>query len=279
MRLTLSRYRFRNTFIAGGLAIVGALLVLLYVASYRNDVQNGAGPGRGLRGGQATSPRAPTAPTVAGGGYLKKETVLKRNVVSGAITEPDARSRTSPPRRRSSQGEQITTRQFHPAAEQGVLANISGNQRAMTVPGDATSLLAGIVKDGDHVDVLANINYVVRQPAAARRGGDLRRVASRVILRDLLVLRAPDDAARAATIGGGAAELDHAGADRRAGAEAAVRDQERRLVARAPAGGEARRQPGEASRRSSRSSPTGSASARSTSSPSGYGAGSIGSGG
>ena len=42
MRLTLSRYRFRNTFIAGGLAIAGALLVLLYVTSYRDDVESGA---------------------------------------------------------------------------------------------------------------------------------------------------------------------------------------------------------------------------------------------
>ena len=40
--------------------------------------------------------------------------------------------------------------------------------------------------------MLANINYVVRQPAGTSSGGDLRRVASRVILRDLLVLRAPN---------------------------------------------------------------------------------------
>ena len=71
-----------------------------------------------------------------------------------------------------------------------MLASISTNQRAMTVPGDGDSLLSGIVKDGDRVDVLANINFIVRREGSS--GGDLRRVASRVILRDLLVLRAPN---------------------------------------------------------------------------------------
>jgi Flp pilus assembly protein CpaB len=63
----------------------------------------------------------------------------------------------------------------------------------MTIPGDPNQLLSGVVVDGDHVDVLANIAYVVRPPggSAAASEGDFRRTASRVILRDLLVLRAP----------------------------------------------------------------------------------------
>jgi len=188
MRITLSRYRFRNTIIAGGLAIAGVVLVLLYVASYRKDVQNGEDK---VEVFVATKdiPEGTDGPTVAGGGYLEKETVLKRNVIRGAITGPTQITNLATGQT-ILEGEQITTRQFHPAAEQGVLANISSNRRAMTIPGDGDSLLAGIVKEGDHVDVLANINYVVRRQNTT--GGDLRRVASRVILRDLLVLRAPD---------------------------------------------------------------------------------------
>ncbi len=190
MRVTLSRYRFRNTVVAGGLALAGALLVFLYVVSYRNDVQSGAGLVQVFVAARDI-PEGTDGATVAGGGYLRKESVLRRNVVRGAISSSRQISNLA-----ASQtilaDEQITVRQFHPAAEQGVLANISGNRRAMTIPGDDDKLLAGIVNDGDHVDVLANIEYVVRQPSTSA-GGDLRRVATRVILRDLLVLRAPSD--------------------------------------------------------------------------------------
>jgi len=187
MRLSLSRYRFRNTFIAIALAILGALLVLLYVSSYRSDVQNGAGT-VDVFVASKDIPEGTDGATVAGS-YLKKQSVLKRNVVRGAIT-----STTQITNQATSQqileGEQVTTRQFHSAAEQGVLANISGNLRAMTVPGDENTLLAGVVNDGDYVDVAANVNYTIRQ-SGSNGGGDLRRVASRIILRDLLVLRAP----------------------------------------------------------------------------------------
>jgi pilus assembly protein CpaB len=188
MRLTLSRYRFRNTIIAVGLALVGVLLVLAYVGSYRKDVQNGEDKVEVFVASRDI-PEGTDGPSVAGGGYLKKETVLKRNVIKGAITGPTQITNLAAGQK-ILEGEQITTRQFHPAAEQGVLASISTNQRAMTVPGDEDSLLSGIVKDGDRVDVLANINFIVRREGSS--GGDLRRVASRVILRDLLVLRAPN---------------------------------------------------------------------------------------
>jgi Flp pilus assembly protein CpaB len=187
MRLSLSRYRFRNTAIAGALAIAGAQLVLLYVASYRQDVQSGEDKVEVFVAAKDI-PEGTDGPSVAGGGYMRKETVLKRNVIQGAITGPTQITNLATGQK-ILEGEQITTRQFHPVAEQGVLANISINRRAMTVPGDGDSLLAGIVKDGDHVDVLANINFVVERGGSS--GGDKRRVASRVILRDLLVLRAP----------------------------------------------------------------------------------------
>jgi Flp pilus assembly protein CpaB len=143
-------------------------------------------------------PEGTDGASVTGGGYLKKQIVLKRNVVGGAITGPTQITNLATSQK-IIEGEQITTRQFHPAAEEGVLANISSIERAMTVPGDADSLLAGIVKDGDYVDVLANIPFVVRREGS--QGGDLRRVASRVILRDLLVLRAPSSSSSGSDIG------------------------------------------------------------------------------
>jgi Flp pilus assembly protein CpaB len=55
-------------------------------------------------------------------------------------------------------------------------------------------VLAGIAKDGDHVDVLANLKYTLRPPGGSSLagGGDQNETASRVILRNLVLLRAAD---------------------------------------------------------------------------------------
>jgi Flp pilus assembly protein CpaB len=190
MKGILSQYRLRNTLIAGGLAAVGAIFVFLYVVSYRNDVQRGAGLVTVLVAARDI-PAGTDGSAVAGSGYLRKATVLRRNVVPGAISSPNQIS-TLAAAELIPMGEQITVRQFHSAAQQGVLASISGNLRAMTLPGQANQLLAGIAQNGDHVDVLANIKYTIRPSngSSSSAGGDISGVASRVLLRNLLVLRA-----------------------------------------------------------------------------------------
>jgi pilus assembly protein CpaB len=177
----LSRYRLRNALAAGGLALLGALLVILYVVSYRNNVNKGADLVTVYVAARDIAEGTDGA-TASGGGYIKKESVLRRNVVDGAISNPNqiADLAVGQP---ILAGQQITVRQFHSAAQQGALANIAGNLRAITVPGNNQQLLAGIVKDGDHVDVLANIKYVVKNAGT--------HVVTRVILRNLLVLKAP----------------------------------------------------------------------------------------
>jgi Flp pilus assembly protein CpaB len=188
MKGMLSRYRLRNTLIAAGLALVGILLVLLYVTSYRKNVQHGADLVTVFVASRDI-PEGTPGTTLAGGGYLRKESVLRRSVVPGAI------SRTSQIADLASastivSGEQVSVRQFHPVIQQGVLASISGNGRAMTVPGDPNQLLSGTVKDGDRVDVLVDMNYTIRPPGAGA-GSEVSGLASRIILRNLLVLRAP----------------------------------------------------------------------------------------
>jgi Flp pilus assembly protein CpaB len=188
MRGVLSRYRLRNTLVATGLALVGVLLVLLYVTGYRNHVQQGADLVQVFVAARDI-PQGTTGADVAGGGYLQRQSVLRRNVVAGAISSTDQIGASAA----SSMiiaGEQITVRQFQPVAQQGVLASISGNQRAMSVPGDANQLLSGIVKDGDHVDVLVNFRYTINPGGVSATGG-LSRVVSRIVLRNISVLQAP----------------------------------------------------------------------------------------
>jgi Flp pilus assembly protein CpaB len=152
----LSRYRLRNALAAGGLALLGVLLVILYVVSYRNDVKNGADL-VSVYVASRDVPEGTDGGTVAGGRYLKRESVLRRNVVDGAISSPAQISNLAVAQTILT-GEQVTVRQFHSAAQQGALANISANLRAITIP-----VVAG--------------------------GGT--RTVTRTILRNLLVLRSP----------------------------------------------------------------------------------------
>ena len=77
MRGLLSRYRLRNTLVATGLALIGIVLVLLYVTGYRNNVLRGADLVQVFVAARDI-PQGTTGADVAGGGYLERQSVLRR---------------------------------------------------------------------------------------------------------------------------------------------------------------------------------------------------------
>jgi Flp pilus assembly protein CpaB len=164
------------------LAAAAAILIGIYVISYRNSVTHGAGLVK-VMVATRDIPAGTDGSTIAGGGYLKSQTVPRRSVVPGSITSasPLTSKVTSA---EIYQGEQITLRQFVPIAQGGIFAKFSGNERVVVVPGDPKQLMAGTVSDGDHVDVVATSRYTVN---------DLQRASARVVLRNLLVLKAAED--------------------------------------------------------------------------------------
>jgi pilus assembly protein CpaB len=186
----VTKYRAKNVGIAVALAAGAAILITIYLSSYRTHVDKGVDvvpvyvAAHDIREGANGSELS---------GAVKQSKILRRNVLDGAVSSPTQLDGMIAAQNIYA-GEQISIRQFRPLAQQGVLAKLRGNQRAMIVPGDSHQLLAGIVKDGDHVDVVANIHYTVK-----RNGDDIRRVAARVILRNLLVLQASDAGAGGVT--------------------------------------------------------------------------------
>jgi pilus assembly protein CpaB len=164
-----------------GLAVLAAVLVGIYVTSYRKSVTHGASLVTVLVASRDI-PAGTEGSSVAGGGYLKAQTVPRRAVVPGSITS-GAPLTSLVAAGTIYKGEQITLRQFKPIAQGGIFAKFSGNERAVIVPGEPRQLLAGTLSDGDHVDVVANAKYSL---------GSLKRATSRVVLRNLLVLKAPD---------------------------------------------------------------------------------------
>jgi len=166
-------YRTRNIAIAVGLALVAMLLTLFYVVNYRRSVQSG----------QATVtvyvaardvPAGTPGSTVAGA--LHSLNVPKRTVEPGAISNPNQLG-TLVLSQPLYKGDQVTLRRFSTVTAQGISGQLKTTWRAVQVAGDGNQLLAGTLKAGDRVDVLANFH----EP-----GGQL---VSRIELRNLNVLQ------------------------------------------------------------------------------------------
>jgi Flp pilus assembly protein CpaB len=171
-------YRIRNVAIAIGLALVAMLLTLFYVVNYRRTVQHSQATvqvyvaARNIAAGTAGT-------AIAHGTALKVASIPRRSVVPGAISDPNQVASlvlTEP----LYAGEQVTLRRFSDLKAEGIIGQLKGTMRAIQVPGDPNQLLAGTLRAGDHVDVVANLTL------NADTGGSH---AVRIVLRDLTVLQ------------------------------------------------------------------------------------------
>lgn len=173
-------YRVRNIGIAIALAIVAALLTTFYVTNYKRNVQQGEEMVPVYVAAKNIDIGTPGS-ELSDQKLLKVEHVPRRSVVPGAISKPEQIS-DSVATEGIYAGEQISTNRFRAAEEQGIRAQLKGNLRAVQVAGGEGEVLAGTLKNGDRVDVVGTWNF----PETSQNH------VSRVILRDLLVLRAPE---------------------------------------------------------------------------------------
>lgn len=171
-------YRIRNIAIAVALALVAALLVTFYVSNYKRRVQQGESSVQ-VYVAAHDIPAGATGASLVAQKLITPQDVTRRNVVPGAISNPDqiAKLVTTQP---VYEGEQVTLRRFGTALQRGIRGQLRGTMRAFQVPGDDNQLLVGTLKAGDHVDVVANIPDGQSDHA------------SRIVLRDIAVLRAAD---------------------------------------------------------------------------------------
>ena len=173
-------YRVRNIGIAIALAIVAALLTTFYVTNYKRNVQQGEEMVPVYVASQNIDIGTPGS-ELSSRKLLKVEHVPRRSVVPGAISEPEQISQRVAVEGIYA-GEQISTNRFRATEEQGIRAQLKGNLRALQVSGGESELLAGTLKAGDRIDVVGTWTF----PENSQNH------VSRVILRDLLVLRAPE---------------------------------------------------------------------------------------
>ena len=183
-------YRAKNIGIAVALAALAAILTSVYVVNYKRHVQHGEGKVTVLVAARDI-PAGTSGADVIDKKMLKEQTVPRKSRIPGAISSPDLLAQYVATQD-IYQGEQVSTRRFAPPQEQGIRAQIKGTQRAYQLEGDANQLMAGTIKAGDHVDVVGT--WGIKNP-----NGD-EAIVSRVILRNLLVMTAPEGTSGGSTV-------------------------------------------------------------------------------
>ncbi len=169
-------YRLRNILLAVVLAVLAAFLTALYVANYQNRVDAGQ---EKVKVFVAKSDIPPGTSAADLQNKVTQKEILRQNLVPIAVSDlDDVKDHTTSQWIYS--GEQVSARRFNEAGRSGIHAQIKGNERAMVFNGTEHQLLAGIVRTGDHVDVV--VSLCPKKPCAN---------IGRILLRDIEVLRAP----------------------------------------------------------------------------------------
>lgn len=185
-------YRVRNIVIAVVLAALAALMTSYYVTNYKRHVQSDE-KHVDVYVAARDIPAGTSGPDAAR--MLKKKEVTQAAVAPGAIASPkDLANRLAA--QRIYAGEQVTVNRFVGPSQNGVRADLKGTLRAFAVAGNQNQVLAGTLKAGDRVDVVANFKYKIGDSSASY-------AATRIVLRDLKVLRAPSGGGSGGKLGDG----------------------------------------------------------------------------
>jgi Flp pilus assembly protein CpaB len=187
-------YQLRNVLVAIVLGLVAAGLTAAYVANYRKNVQHEQQQ-IGVLVAANDIPSGTTGAQIIAGHMLKRESVPRTALVPGAISSPDEISRLVTTDKVMA-GEQVSTRRFGSAQELGIRSQLKGTLRAIQIAAKPDQVLAGTLRNGDHVDVVANLKVDTNTSTGGANHFD------RVFLRDLLVLKAPSvDAGKNGALG------------------------------------------------------------------------------
>jgi Flp pilus assembly protein CpaB len=177
-------YNVRNIAIALVLAGIAAFLVIMYTGNVQKQAKSSQ---------QATSVLVATADIPAGtsvadaisGGQIQSRSIVQQDVIVGALQDEKSLNSSYVTKQDLYSGQQVTAAMFSPSQDTGITAQIKDNYRAMQFAIDNNMILGGTLQAGDHVDLVGT--YTVHPPAPL---DDFD--VSRIIVRDLVVLRAPE---------------------------------------------------------------------------------------
>jgi Flp pilus assembly protein CpaB len=175
-------YSVRNIVIAGGLAVVAVIAVLLYTSGVRNKAQENQHRVQVLVASRDIAPGT-TGAQVISQHLLVPKAVVQTDQIPGALT-----SLTGLDNLVVSQtiyhGQQAPSAVFQTPLSTGTGLQIRGAERVMSLPVDQDSGLIGTLKDGDHIDIMIALSGDSTTGSAA---GSF----TRPLLRNVTVITAP----------------------------------------------------------------------------------------
>jgi Flp pilus assembly protein CpaB len=138
-------YRLRNIGLAIALAAVAVLLVFYYVAQERGRLQEDQElvP---VWVAKKNIPAGTSGAELESGGYIEKKEVERSALSSSALLDPENVAGKVVVNSIYS-GEQVNVLRFRSQAQRGFRAQLTGNLRAVQLPGSSHQLLAGTLQD------------------------------------------------------------------------------------------------------------------------------------
>jgi Flp pilus assembly protein CpaB len=175
--------------IGGAAAVLAAILLIVYLNRYRSSLNSSNSTIAVLVAKHAIQKGAP-GNILASTRQFQVAEISKKELKPAAITDPGtlaglvAAHDIYP-------GQQLTMSDFQVAAPGELQTQLTGKQRAISVPFDAPHGMMGALSPGDHVDVYVELNLVAtagNQPAV------------KLLMQDVLVMRTAATGAPAGTV-------------------------------------------------------------------------------
>jgi Flp pilus assembly protein CpaB len=171
-------YSVRNIVIAGGLAAVAVIAVLLYTSNVRDKARQDQHRVQVLVAARDIQ-AGTTGKQVIDQHLLVPKDIVQTDQVPGALTTAAGLDNLVVAQT-IYHGQQVPSAVFQPPLTTGTSLQIRATERAISVPVDTDSGLIGTLHDGDHVDVLL-----------AYKGDSGGPSFTRPLLRNVQVLTAP----------------------------------------------------------------------------------------
>jgi Flp pilus assembly protein CpaB len=193
-------YNVRNIAIALVLAAIAAFMVIAYTGDVKKKANSRQDTVSVLK---ATTdiPAGTLASEAIASGKLKVEKVVAQDEIPLAVHEPTELDGTHISGQPIFNGQQITAAMFAPSSQTSIVSRIDETNRAVEIKLGKQAILSGTLKAGDHVDLVGSFTV---HPSNGGSDFDV----SRIIVRDVEVLQAPQSAAAGTNLGQGAAADD-----------------------------------------------------------------------
>jgi Flp pilus assembly protein CpaB len=148
-------YSIRNLVIAGGLAIVAIVAVLIYTSNVQQAAKAGQARVKVYVARVDVPAGTPANDVIARGDLIQKD-VVQDDVLPGVLTATTG-IKDMVLKQDLFTGQQVAAATFVPASQAATTIAIRGTMRAVSVDVTASNGLVGTLSDGDHVDVYARI--------------------------------------------------------------------------------------------------------------------------